>query len=86
MKFTDPRTLETPAPSLPAGLAPSETPVRLQALVDLDGMLQRPAYIGGPAHLTPAAIEAIRRWRSEPPRINGAPIARAVLVQVKFKP
>jgi hypothetical protein len=86
VKFTDPRTLETPAPSLPAGLAPSDTPVRLQALVDLDGMLQRPAYIGGPAHLTRAAMEAIQRWRSEPPRINGAPIARAVLVQVKFKP
>jgi outer membrane biosynthesis protein TonB len=31
-------------------------------------------------------MEAIQRWRSEPPRINGAPIPRAVLVQVKFKP
>ena len=86
VKFTDPRALETPAPSLPAGLAPGDTPVRLQALVDLDGMLQRPVYIGGPAHLTRAAMEAIQRWRSEPPRINGAPVARAVLVQVKFKP
>jgi outer membrane biosynthesis protein TonB len=49
-------------------------------------MLQRPAFIGGPAHLTPAAMDAIQRWRSEPPKINGAPIARAVLVQVMFKP
>ena len=86
VKFTDSRTFETPAPPLPAGLAPSDTPVRLQALVDLDGMLQRPTYIGGPAHLTAAAMDAIQRWRSEPPRINGAPIARAVLVQVTFKP
>jgi hypothetical protein len=86
VKFTDPRALDTPAPSLPAGLAAGDTPVRLQALVDLDGMLQRPVYVGGPAHLTRAAMEAIQRWRSEPPRINGAPIARAVLVQVKFKP
>ena len=86
VKFTDPRALDTPAPSLPAGLAPGDTPVRLQALVDLDGMLQRPVYVGGPAHLTRAAMEAIQRWRSEPPRINGAPIPRAVLVQVKFKP
>jgi hypothetical protein len=86
VKFTDARTLETPVPPLPAGLAASDTPVRLQALVDLDGMLQRPAYVGGPTHLTPAAMEAIQRWRSEPPRINGAPIVRAVLVQVKFKP
>lgn len=86
VKFTDPRALDTPAPSLPAGLAAGDTPVRLQALVDLDGMLQRPVYVGGPAHLTRAAMEAIQRWRSEPPRINGAPIPRAVLVQVKFKP
>lgn len=86
VKFTESRTLDTPAPSLPAGLAPSDTPVRLQAFVDLDGMLQRPAFIGGPAHLTPAAMDAIQRWRSEPPKINGAPIARAVLVQVMFKP
>ena len=86
VRFTDPRALDTPAPSLPAGLAPGDTPVRLQALVDLDGMLQRPVYVGGPAHLTRAAMEAIQRWRSEPPRINGAPIPRAVLVQVSFKP
>lgn len=86
VKYSDPRTIETPMPPLPAGLAASDAPVRLQALIDLDGMLQRPAFIGGPAHLAPAAVEAIRRWRSEPPRINGAPIPRAVMVQVRFKP
>ena len=85
VKFSEPRTLETPIPTLPAGLAASESPVRLQALVDLDGMVQRPSFVGGPAQLEAAAKEAVARWRSEPPRINGAPIARAVMVQVKFK-
>ena len=86
VEFTPARTLEAPTPQLPPGLAPGGAPVRLQALVDLDGRLQRAVYVSGPAHLTRAAVDAIQRWRSEPPRINGAPIVRAVLVQVAFKP
>ena len=86
VEFTPARTIEAPTPALPPGLAASDTPVRLQALVDLDGRLQRAVYVGGPAHLTRAAVDAIQRWRSEPPRINGAPIVRAVRLQVKFKP
>jgi outer membrane biosynthesis protein TonB len=83
--YIAPRLVETPTPVLPAGLAASDTPVRLQALVDLDGRMQRAVYVSGPAHLTGAALDAVQRWRSEPPRINGAPVAGAVLVQVAFK-
>jgi hypothetical protein len=86
VEFTPARTLDAPTPQLPPGLAAGDAPVRLHALVDLEGRLQRAAYVGGPAHLTRAAVDAIQRWRSEPPRINGAPIVRAVLVQVAFRP
>jgi hypothetical protein len=86
VKYSPPRTLDTPAPALPAGAAPADAPVRLQALVDLDGTLQRATYMGGPGPLAQAAIDAVGRWRSEPPRVNGAPIARGVVVQVKFRP
>jgi hypothetical protein len=86
VEFRPARTLQAPTPQLPPGLAPGEAPVRLQALVDLEGRLQRAVYVSGPAHLTQAAVEAIQRWRSEPPRINGAPIVRAVLVHVAFRP
>jgi hypothetical protein len=86
VKFSDVRSLDMSAPPLPSGATPSDAPVWLQTLVDLDGMLQHPAYIGGPSHLARAAMEAIQRWRSEPARINGAPVARPVMVQVKFKP
>lgn len=85
VKFTAARTVDAPIPPLPAGAAPTDAPVRLQALVDLDGTLQRATYLGGPTYLSQAAIDAVGRWRSEPPRINGAPMASAVLVQVKFK-
>lgn len=86
VKFSDARILDMPTPPLPSGATPGDAPVWLQALIDLEGMFERPAYIGGPSHLAQAAMDAIQRWRSEPPRINGAPIARAVMVQVKFKP
>jgi outer membrane biosynthesis protein TonB len=54
-------------------------------IVDLDGLFQHPIYVSGPQPLSRAAMEAIRQWRSEPPHINGAPIARAAIVQVTFK-
>ena len=84
VKFSAARAIDTPLPPLPAG-ATADGPVRLQALVDLDGTLQRATYIGGPASLGPAAIDAAGRWRSEPARVNGAPVATGVVVQVRFK-
>jgi len=85
VKFSDGRSIDTPSPTYPSGTAPTDTPLRLQVLVDLDGMLQQPVYIGGPANLSNTATEAIRHWRFEPPRVNGAPIAGAAIVQVRFK-
>jgi hypothetical protein len=85
VKFSDARVADMPSPTYPPGTAPTGAPLRLQVLVDLDGMLQHPAYVGGPSDLSRAAMEAIRHWRFEPQRINGAPIAGAAIVQVMFK-
>jgi len=85
VKFSDARVREMPPPSYPPGTLPSETPLRLQVFVDLDGMLQHPVYVGGRPDLSPAAMDAVRHWRFEPQRINGAPIAGATIVQVTFK-
>jgi hypothetical protein len=84
MKYTNARPVKTPQPSLPAGQSPTDRPVRLQALIDLDGRAQRIVYIGGPAALTGAAIDAVRTWEAEPARLNGAPIVTPVTLQVKF--
>jgi hypothetical protein len=48
--------------------------------------MQGVTYIGGPMELLGAATDAVKHWKSEPPRINGAPTAAGVLVQVKFMP
>jgi hypothetical protein len=85
VKFSAGRPIDMPPPTYPSGATPGEAPLRLQVLVDFDGMLQHPVYIGGPPDLSNAAMEAIRHWRFEPQRINGAPIAGAAIVQVTFK-
>jgi hypothetical protein len=85
VRFSEARISDTPMPALPPGVATGDTRVRLQVIVDLDGMFQQPAYVSGPQTLLPGAMDAIRQWRSEPPHINGAPIARAAMVQVTFK-
>ena len=85
VKFSAGRVVDTPMPAYPQGAAPTDIPLRLQVLVDLDGMFQHPVYVGGPPHLSRAAMDAVRQWRSEPQRINGSPIVGVTIVQVTFK-
>ena len=84
MRFTDAKAIKAPMPALPAGQPPTDRPVRLQALIDLDGMAQQVVYAGGPAALTATAVEAVRGWTAEPARLNGAPVVAPVTFQVKF--
>jgi hypothetical protein len=84
MKYTNAKPLKTPQPPLPAGQSATDRPVRLQALIDLDGSAAQIVYIGGPPALTGAAIDAVREWTAEPARLNGAPIVTPVALQVKF--
>jgi TonB family protein len=85
LKFAPLRGTEMPPPSLPAGANPEQNRVLLQVLIDLDGAMQSATYIGGPVHLGQAAIDAVKKWRAEPARVNGAPVATAMLVEVEFK-
>jgi hypothetical protein len=84
VKVTNGKPVKWPQPPLPAGQPPTDRPVRLQALIDLDGRAQEIVYIGGPPALADAAIEAVRGWEAEPARLNGTPVATPVVLQVKF--
>ena len=85
MKFTPAKSGASPQPPVPETAKPGETRVLLQVMIDLEGRLQRAQYAGGPASLQQAAIEAVKAWRAEPARINGAPVPSATLVLVPFK-
>jgi TonB-like protein len=84
LKVTNGKPLKWPQPALPAGQPPTDRPVRLQALIDTDGRAQQIVYVGGPAALKEAALDAVRAWEAEPARINGAPVVTPVMLQVKF--
>ncbi len=83
--FTPSRGIEMPPPALPEAAKPEDNRVLLQVLIDLDGTLQRGTYAGGPAHLRQPALDAVKSWRAEPARVNGAPVPWATLVEVRFK-
>ena len=84
VKVTNGKPLKWPQPALPAGQPPTDRPVRLQALIDTDGRAQQIVYVGGPAALKEAALDAVRAWEAEPARLNGAPVVTPVMLQVKF--
>lgn len=84
LTFSAAKPVNTPMPSLPPGQAATDRPVRLQALIDMDGAAQHIVYTGGPRVLSEPAIAAVRTWTAEPARLNGAPLVTPVTFQVKF--
>lgn len=83
--FGPAKGIEMPPALLPEG-TDAGPPMLLQVIVDTDGKIQLPAYIGGAPALVEIAKESLSRWRVEPARANGSPIASGVLLQVHFSP
>ena len=83
--FTPARGVTMPEAAKPANATDPVEPVWLQAVVDVDGLLQQAAYIGGPDALLPDAIAALAQWRAEPARMNRAPVVADTLALIRFK-
>jgi len=86
VRFTNAKPLKTPPATLPAGQPAIDRPVRLQALIDMDGSAQRVVFMGGPRALADSAIAAVRGWTADPARLNGSPVITPVTLQVRFEP
>jgi hypothetical protein len=85
LAFTNGRAVNTPPAALPPGAEPTDRPVRIQAVIDLDGAIRQGSYVGGPERLADAAIAGLRDWSAEPVRLNGAPLPTAIVVAVRFR-
>lgn len=79
------RLVDSPMPVRPAGDAAIGTWVAVQAVVDHDGRFREAVALGGPAALAQAAVDALAGWRAEPARVNGAPLASPVVLQLTFR-
>ena len=81
-----PRLIEMVPGTLPPGTSEPEPVVYIQVIVDQEGRIARPQYLGGPRSLYPAALDALTKWRAQPIRVNGAPVVTPNVVQVPFNP
>jgi hypothetical protein len=71
---------------LPPGTSEAEPVVYVQVIVDQEGRIARPQYLGGPRSLYPAALDTLAKWRAQPIRVNGAPVVTPNVLQVPFNP
>jgi len=60
--------------------------VRVQVILDADGVPQYPAYVAGPYELRDAAIAVTKDWRLDAPTMNGAPILQTLTLTVVVRP
>lgn len=79
------KLLESPMPRRPAGDPAIGAWIVVQAIVDHAGRFREATALGGPPELARAAVEVLSRWRAEPPRVNGAPLASPVVLRLTFE-
>ena len=58
--------------------------VRLAALIDEDGMIDRLRLISGHPFLVKAAFDAVKQWRYRPATYDGVPVAVFTIIDVNF--
>jgi hypothetical protein len=81
-----PRLIEMVPGVLPPGAAEAEPVVYVQVILDQEGRIARPLYVGGPRSLYPAALDVLTKWRTQPIRVNGTPVVTPNVLQVPFRP
>jgi protein TonB len=57
----------------------------LEVLVATNGQVKDLKVVSGPPMLRQAAMDAVRRWKYQPFKLNGKAIAAQTQVQVDFK-
>ena len=85
MRVTGNRGVNMPMPSAPAGSTDPIAPLWFQVIVDHEGRLQLPEYLGGPEALRDVGLATMKEWRAEPARVNGAPVISDSIILLKFK-
>lgn len=62
-----------------------EGTVKLEVTITAMGTVTNIRSISGPAILIGAASSAVKRWRYDPPKINGQPVTREATITLDFK-
>jgi protein TonB len=81
-----PRAISSPDPLYPAVARAQNVDgiVSMDALVDAAGNVAEVKVISGPILLRQAAIDALRKWKYQPARLDGQPTAVHTNVNIRF--
>jgi TonB family protein len=82
-----PKAIYKAPPAFPFGARESriQGDVELDVLIGRDGSVEEVTVLKGNPLLVPSAVEAVRKWRFQPPLINGSPVEVLTTVEVSFK-
>ena len=83
----EPRLIASALPVYPIGArqAGVEGDVVVNTTIDKTGNVVGMRVVSGPPLLRQAALDALRRWRYEPSKLNGQPVAVQMQVIIKFR-
>src|ERR1700722_10378550 len=83
----EPKLLNSVAPAYPLGARSSgvQGDVVIETTIDKTGNVVRTHVVSGPAMLRPSALEALKRWKYEPSRLNGEPVEVQMQVTIRFR-
>jgi periplasmic protein TonB len=86
-QLQEPRLISSSPPIYPAFARAANREgvvVVMDVLVDATGKVAQAKVVSGPIFLERAAIDAMLRWRYQPARLNGQPIAMHMNVNISF--
>lgn len=85
MGVTHPKALYTPLPQPPQNISKPQ-PVTVELLINPDGSVARMSLQGHPnPQLAQSVLDAVGKWKFEPARLLGVPIARSVILNIEVK-
>ena len=59
--------------------------VRIRQEIGKDGVPQKLEVLSGPSELVNASLDAVRRWRYKPYKLNGEPVAVEMTCDINFE-
>jgi TonB family protein len=59
--------------------------VRVRQEIGKDGVPQKLEVLSGPSELANAALDAVKRWRYKPYKLNGEPVAVEMTCDINFE-
>jgi TonB family protein len=83
----EPKLITSVMPQYPPAARASgqQGDVVIETTIDKSGSVVRMHVVSGPTSLRSAAMEALRRWKYDPSRLDGEPVEVQMLVTIRFK-